>query len=186
MNAIEMKASVLLAHATPRSLNMAAANSLGTVSTRSGQQGHMPGLNSRKACSKSRSEQIVTGEHTSCVFRVGIREIVQNRVEKEERADGEPCRADDRSARQSQSCIPKVVESRIENKDLHDPMNGSSGTTPSLARKILLAALRETHLHPNQKRQIGMQNPPTKHGGSRFSGVKLPSASNFGSRTKYK
>ena len=36
---------------------------------------------------------------------------------------------------------------------------------------------------PNQKRQMGMQNAPTKAGGRRFSGLSSPFSLNWGSTT---
>ncbi|KAL9099854.1 MAG: hypothetical protein Q9163_004702 [Psora crenata] len=48
-----------------------------------------------EARSESASHEIVAREHAGGVFRVGVAEIVEHRIEEEEGADGEPARADD-------------------------------------------------------------------------------------------
>lgn len=82
MKAIEMKASVLLAQATPRLVNMALAKSLNRVSMINYDLDHPNNL--RETCTESGSEQVVACEYTGRILGISVRQIIQDRVEEQE------------------------------------------------------------------------------------------------------
>lgn len=93
MKAIEMKASVLLAQPTPRSMYIAEAKRgkpmlIILVSIHSRYTKYRIGKKLTSA--KSRPHKIIPRQHRSGVSRIGVGEVIENTVEKKESSDREP------------------------------------------------------------------------------------------------